>query len=531
MEESLVINSNLPALPRHACYDGNPSIKKAYIKINYSEEHILELIKCSEDVIYFAEKYVTIIDPDKGKTIIKLREYQKRLLKHLQENRFSVLLLSRQTGKSLCSAIYILWYSLFHADKVSAILANKEKIAKVIFDRVKLAYEKLPHWLQMGVVEWNSLSIKLENGSSIFCSSTSSTAIRGATISGVLFLDEFAFLSNTIAEDFFSSVYPTIAASQDAKIIVVSTPNGLNHFHDLWRKAETGKNSFKPFKINWDEVPGRDKEWLEKVRKDLGELKTNQEILMRFIGSSKTLISPEILEKLDSISPQNIIDNLRIYEDCVKNHTYVIGVDSSRGTGGDYSTCQILDLSIEPIKQVAVYRNNTIGPRNFGKIVAKFGRMYNDAFLVVENNSEGCLVTDTLWNEESYENIVDWGTNKNEIGIRATSKSKTLALDVLKDLMESRKVEIVDQDTIYELSKFTEERPGIFKGLDGENDDLVSALYWALFLTSLPDFYDKEHIRTRNTEVIKEENEEPLLPILPFNEDFLMDDFQKELLR
>ena len=529
-DEFQIIDSNLPMLPRNACYDGNFLIKKANIKIRFSEEHIEEIIKCSKDVIYFAENYVTIVDPDKGKTLIVLREYQKRLLKHLQENRFSILLLSRQSGKSLISSIFILWYSLYNKDKASAILANKQLIARSIFDRIKLALERLPFWMQPGIIEWNAMSMKLENGSSIFCSSTSSTAIRGITISGVLFLDEFAFLPQNIADEFFSSVFPTISASEDSKVIVISTPNGLNHYHSLWKKAEAGKNSFKPFRINWDEVPGRDKEWLEKMKRDIGDLKVAQEICMSFLGSSKTLILSQVLEDLESVSPINITDSLKIYEESIIGHFYVIGVDSARGTGGDYSTCQVLDLSVEPIKQVAVYRNNTIGPRSFGKKVADIGRIYNNAYLVIENNNEGCLVTDVLWNDEEYENIVDWGTSKNEIGIRATSKSKTLALDVLKEIMEAKEIEIIDQDTIYELSKFTEERPGIFKGLDGENDDLVSALYWALFITSIPDFYNKESIRVRNSSEISQD-EEPIAPILPSNiEDNYYDDFQKELL-
>lgn len=519
-------------LPPWARYDGSPLLKKAFVKIKYTEFQIEEIIKCSEDIVYFAENYITIVDPNKGKTIVKLRDYQKRLLKHFNENRFTILLSPRQIGKSLSFAIYLTWYSLFNKDKKSMILANKYSTAKEIFSKVKLAYERLPHWLQVGVTEWNVMSLTLENGCSISCAATSSDGIRGLSINGILVLDEFAFLRRTVAEDFFTSVYPTISASLESKIIIVSTPNGLNHFADIWKKAEKGKNSFKPFKVDWTEVPDRNAAWMEKTKEDVGAQKFRQEYLAEFLGSTNTLISVKTLENLESEAPIDTLEwGLKIFEHPKQNHIYIIGVDTAKGTGGNYSVTQVLDISAVPIKQVAVYSDNTIGTYNFSYLIEKIAKLYNSAYLSIENNAEGAAVLQTLWNEIEYENIIDFETNKKELGIRATVKTKSHALDILKDYLENKKIEIKDIQTIYELSRFVDHGNGRFSAEEGENDDFVSALYWALFITSIPEYFEKNEMLLN---VKKEENnaevgEEPMIPFI--DEEDTKDDFQKELLQ
>lgn len=495
---TIVIPSNLEKLPKCCTYDGNPQIKRANVKIAYEPEHALELARCASDVNYFAANFVYIIDPDKGKTLINVRDYQKDLLTHLDENRFSIILASRQIGKSLTSAIYLLHYILFNKDKKVVILANKAKIAKEIFQKVRTAYEKLPYWMQIGVEEWQKTACTLENGSSCSAEATTADGLRGIA-GNIIFLDEFAFIKRNIADDFFTSMYPTISASQESKIIVVSTPNGLNHFYSLWTKANKGLNSFKPFRVDWWQVPGRDENWKEETIKNIGQKKFDQEYGNSFLGSSKTLIDGTFLETMDQKEPIEYKKDfhLRIYEQPVEGHIYSIGVDTAKGIGGDYSVCQVIDITAYPFKQVAVYRNNTIRPREFGNVVNDLGVKYNDAFLMIENNDIGHAVCDYVWKDLEYENLVNFSYDakkkRTEIGIRSTRKTKSIGCDLIKDIIEELDIDIIDPDTIYELSVFIEIRTGIFQADDGEFDDTVTALLWALFILKT-NYIDKEDI-------------------------------------
>ncbi len=521
-------------LPRFARYEGNPNLKRAFIKSEYSEEQIEELVRCAKNPQYFAEHYAYILSADKGKVIVELRDYQKNLLNHIHENRHSCILSGRQSGKSTISAIYMTWYTIFHSSKKSVILANKEKISKEIFYKTKVLYENLPHWMQPGVKEWNATSFSLENGSDISCCSSSASAIRGITVSGICLCDEFAFLPINIADDFISSVFPTISSSEEAKIIMVSTPNGMNHFYNIWKKAEKGRNSFKPFKVHWRDVPGRDDNWLEQMKLDIGEVRVNSEYLCEFLGSSRTLINAKTLEAFDSESPISITpEGLHIYETPKAGHKYVLGVDVGKGVQGDNSVIQVLDLSVTPIQQVAVFGDNNLNPRKFGKYVVKVAKMYNNAFIMIENNAEGYAAAQTIWNEEEYDNLVDVDTGKKDIGIRATTKTKSRAVTTLKDMLEDNAVNIVDNNTIYELARFIETAPGRFQADDNEHDDYVTSLYWGLYITTLPQYYDQEdftNIRTKTKEEDEEVYEEPL--DVYSDEDFSdIAIFERELMR
>lgn len=490
----IIISGKLKELPKIACYDGNILIKKAGVLIEYEQWQIEEIAKCATDIEYFASNYVYVVDPDLGKILITLREYQKKLLKHLFNNRFSVLLASRQIGKSLCASIFMLHYVLFNKDKKAVILANKAIISKEIFQKIRTAYEKLPYWLQIGVVEWQKTTCRLENGSGISSEATTAEGLRGITANCIL-LDEFAFIDRNIADEFFASMYPTISASKESKIIIVSTPNGLNLFHELWSKANRGKNSFAPLRIDYSEVEGRDEKWKDETIKNIGNRRFQQEYGNNFIGSTATLIKGSVLEMFDSVEPietlydgkfkiyvKPIIDRV-VNSRVIKGRIYSAGIDTAKGTGNDSSVINIFDITTYPFRQVAIYRANDITTRKFAEVVVEIAKMYNNAFVMVENNDIGQAVVDYIWNDAEYENLVNYNTNKGvDIGIRSTKKTKSLANDIVKQLMEDFKLEICDSDTIYEISKYVELKPNKFGAEEGENDDCVTSLLWAIFI-------------------------------------------------
>jgi hypothetical protein len=497
----IIISGTLPELPKIACYDGNVLIKKSGVLIEYEHWQIEEIAKCATDIEYFASNYVYVVDPDQGKILITLRDYQKKLLNHLFKNRFSVLLASRQIGKSLCASIFMLHYVLFNKDKKAVILANKAVISKEIFQKIRTAYEKLPFWLQIGVVEWQKTTCRLENGSGISSEATTAEGLRGITANCIL-LDEFAFIDRNIADEFFASMYPTISASKESKIIIVSTPNGLNLFHELWSKAIRGKNSFAPLRVDYHEVEGRDENWKDETIKNIGLRRFNQEYGNNFIGSTATLIKSTLLEQLESKEPIAFLkDNLlKIWEFPKKGRTYVLGCDTAKGTGSDYSVAQVIDITAYPFKQVAIYRSNLINTRAFGEVIVEVANKYNTAWVMVENNDIGQAVIDYLWEDVEYENLVNYSPlKKREIGIRSTRKTKPLANDLLQLLVEEGKLTIVDTDTIYELSKYIEVKPGVFKADTDENDDCVTSLLWALFILKT-NYLDNDGIKDEKVE-------------------------------
>lgn len=487
-----VLPGNLERLPKSHTYDGQPLIKRANVKIKMSKAQIAEVVKCAKDVIYFAENYIHIIDPDEGKVVVKLRDYQTGFLEHLNKNRFNVILAPRQIGKSTMCAIWILHYIVFNANKRVVLFAHKGEIAKEIFQRIRLAYEELPYWMQIGVLEWQKTSCQLENGSSCSCAATTAEGMRGIT-GNVIFMDEFAHIRRNVADDFFTAMYPTISASKKSKIIVVSTPNGLNHFHSMWSKAKKGKNSFAPFRVHWEEVPNYDEAWKEETLKNIGERRFCQEYECGFLGSTKTLIDPVVLENMESENAKDYDydGHLTIYDRCRKHNRYCIGVDTAKGAGGDYSVAQVIDITKYPFKQVAIYRYNKVSTRNFADIVEKMGNMYNEASIIVENNDIGQAVCDYLWHDIEYENLVNIG-HKMDLGIRSTKRTKSIALDILKWYLETNKLQVFDQDTIYELSKFIEVRDGIYKAEEGEHDDTVMALMWACYIIKTSYFDEDE---------------------------------------
>lgn len=517
-EGNIVLPSNIKTLPKICRYDGKPKIKKSGIKMEYTREQLEELAKCAQSVEYFITNYCYIVHPDKGKHLIELYPFQNDFINHLNDNRMSCVMMPRQCGKSTITALFVLHYILFNDDKKAIITANKLKISKEIFQKVRCCFEEIPFFMQVGVVEWQKTGCTLENGSGCSAEATSADGMRG--ISGnLIVLDEFAHLQKNISDEFFASMYPTISASTEAKLIIISTPKGMNSFHTLWTKSVKKKNTFAPFTIKWNDIPGRDKKFKEETIKNIGRIKWNQEFECSFIGSSKTLIKPEILELLEASDPIDIIDNcFRIYEQPKAGNIYAIGVDSAKGTGGDYSVSQIIDITAFPFRQVAVYRNNEISTHKYADKVYEMAMKYNEAWIMCENNDVGQAVVNKLWHDLEYENLVNYAAtkaNRKDIGIRATKKTKSMGCDLLQEFFEDYLLEIFDLDTIYELSKFEETSTGIFKAEDGEHDDTVMALLWALFIIKTNYIDREDDIKiSRDMEEDSEYDEEPLIPVI-----------------
>lgn len=464
-------------------------VKKPDEQFEYEPFHINELLKCSSDINNFL-KYVKIVHPDRGRIEFVPYSFQKKILHKLQNNRFSVFLCSRQCGKSSTLSIYALWYAIFNGDKTIGIVSNKQISAIDIMNRIKIIYEELPSWIKPGVKEYSKTFILFDNGTRIMVSATSPDAFRGRTIN-LLICDEIAFVPKHICEDFWAANYPTISASSDAKISLISTPNGVfNLFHRIYSQAERGENTFDHLKVTWREVPGRDDKWAEEQLKNLGKVKFAQEYSVEFLGSTNTVIDSNVLEKLffDIKDPESydLNNRLLIYEKPQIGCQYVLGVDTAKGTGENYSTIQILKLeSLKPLKyvQVAVYNDNKTDIYLFADIINRLSYYYNNGYIMCENNAEGAAVVNRLWWDFENANLVNSGNKSIDLGIRATRNSKPRAVLLMKKLIEDGCLVLVDKESIYQLSSFIESN-GKFYGKDMP-DDLVSSLYWGCFFIEM----------------------------------------------
>jgi hypothetical protein len=488
-------------------YLGNAQLKAAGVPFSFTKEQIEEYMKCAGDPIYFIETYCKIVTLDHGLQPFKLYECQKKKVKVIHENRKVILMEGRQQGKTTTSAAYILWYTLFQESKTVAILANKATAAREVLYRYQLMYENLPLWLQQGVVTWNKGDIALENGSIVFTAATSRQGIRGKSVN-LLYVDETAIIPNTLAEEFFTAVYPTISAGETTKILLSSTPLGYNHFWKFWNDAENGRNGFVPLFIHYSEIPGRTAEWAETQRKLLGELKYNQEVLCKFLGSSSTLIAADVI---GNMSPKPMIyskDGLDIYDKAEKDHSYVIVADTAKGVGGDYSAFAIIDCTSMPYKLVGKYRDNTISPLLYPSIIYKVGKEYNNAYVLIEINSSE-QVAEILYSEYEYENIVfvnrstqgqtvngGFGGGKTQLGVVTDKKIKRIGCSNFKSLVEEQKLLIHDADVISEISTFIQKRNS-YEADDGYHDDLVMPLVLFSWLTTNSYFKELTNINIR----------------------------------
>lgn len=523
-------------------FRGDPNLKKHGSTINWTQELVAEFIRCKEDIIYFSEKYIKIVTED-GLVPIVLRDYQKELILSMQEHRATYALQCRQSGKTEALRCFALHYIIFNDQKTMAILANKGATAIEILGKIQIAYRHLPAWLQMGVTEWNKGSFVLENGSRILASATSSDAIRGYTIQ-CLALDEFAFIDNF--EEFYASVLPTIIAGKETKIVVCTTPRGLNHAYKFWMDAQQGTNMFNPIFVPWWRVPGRDAAWKEETLKLMGGNieKFSQEQDCEFLGSSGTLIGTAALKSLASANPIAQHDGLSIYDEKRGNHQYTIICDVSRGKGLDYSAFSVIDITSMPYRQVAVFRNNMVTPLDYASIIYRTARAYNNASVLVEINDTGGQVADSLFYDYEYENIIytgnagargkkitaGFGKKKADLdrGIRTTKTVKSIGCSMLKLLIEQQQLIITDQNTIYELSRFSKKGPS-YAAETGATDDLVMGLVLFAWMTDQQYFKELTDIETLKTlrDLTEEEMELHLTPfgfIIDGQEDTFDDD-------
>jgi hypothetical protein len=490
---------NLPTRIKN--YLGNPNLKRINMQLSLTEDQIREYIKCAKDPVYFIEHYVKIITLDKGFVQISLYPFQKQAVQDINDNRRVIVKAGRQVGKTTMVVGYILWYILFNEDKFVAILANKAPTAREILNRIKIAYESLPLWLQQGVRVWNKGDIELENNCRVMATSTASSAIRGYSIS-LLYLDEFAFVPSNIADEFFTSVYPTISSGTQSKILISSTPNGMNHYYRMWTEAVEGQNGFKYIEANWRQVPGRDQAWADDQRRILGEEKFLQEMECEFMGSAGTLLSAAALKSLAFVKPQHVSESgIKLYEAPIPEHSYVVIVDTSRGRGLDFSACIAIDITQIPYRLVATYKDNNISPLVYPSIIKQIADYYNQAQVLVEINDNGQQITDSLFEDYEYENILStvdlkgkialtWGYgNRSQRGIRTTKSVKRLGCSILKNLVEGQKIFIQDFDVISELSTFIA-KGGSFEAEEGSHDDLVMCLVLFSWMTNQQFFAD-----------------------------------------
>ena len=509
-------------------YNGNPNLKKVNTKIEWTPDLVKEYIKCKEDIIYFVETYMKIVHVDKGLINFKLYSYQRQMLKDMQEHRFNAFCLSRQSGKSITVSAFILWFIIFNNEKEVGILANKGDTAREILGRIQLAYQHLPKWLTHGITIWNKGSFELENKSKVIAAATSSDNVRGHTFA-LVYLDEVAFVENY--NEFFASVFPTISSGQTTKIIMTSTPNGLNHFYQTITMGLNKQNNFNVRVVPWHQVPGRDENWKEQTLKALNhdQAKFAQEFNVEFLGSSGTLIAGWKLQELVPQIAINEKQGIVQYEKSNKGRTYCGVADVSRGKGLDYSALQIIDVTEMPYKQVCVFRDNMTTPGDFAEIINRLGRQYNSCPILVEVNDIGQQTAETLYFDYEYESMlftesagkagkrITTGASKPgsvDRGIRTTKTVKNVGCSMLKLLIEQNQLIINDYNTIHELSTFSKKN-NTYEAEPGNNDDLVMCLVLFAWLTEQKYFKDLTDINTLL--MLKEKNEEQLYnDLLPF---------------
>ena len=488
-------------------YHGNPNLKPLAYQHDFSKEEIAEYVKCKNDPVYFIENYVKIITLDKGLQPFKLYPCQKEKVKCIMDNRRVVLMEGRQQGKTVTSAACILHYTIFQEDKTVAIMANKSSAAREVLNRYQIMYENLPIWMQQGVKTWNKGDVELENNSKVLTAATTAAAIRGKSVNW-LYIDEAAIIPNNIADEFFTSVYPTISAGETTKILLTSTPLGYNHFWKFWNESVKGVNGFANMFIPYYEIPGRDEKWLEEQKQLLGQVKFNQEVMCEFLGSTNTLINSNTIGALSTIDPEFQNANLDIYESPKENHYYAMAVDTARGIGGDYSAFVVIDITEMPYKVVAKYRDNEIAPMLFPDVIGKVGRDYNDAFILIEVNDIGQQVVEILHQEIEYENILSTVTEKNrqfvspgfgkstKLGVNTSKQVKRQGCFTFKSLLEEQKLLVFDEHIIHEISTFIE-KGNTYQADEGYHDDLVMCMVLFGWLSSQQFFKDMTDINTR----------------------------------
>ena len=507
-------------------YLGNPLLKKANTSIEFTEEQIKEFIKCKNDPVYFAKNYVQIVTLDYGLQLFKPYIFQEKLIKNFHEHRFNICKMPRQTGKSTTVVSYLLHYAIFNDNTNIAILANKASTARDLLNRLQTAYENLPKWLQQGILAWNKGSMELENGSKILAASTSASAVRGGSYN-IIFLDEFAFIPNHIADQFFASVYPTISSGTKTKVIMVSTPHGMNHFYRYWHDAERGKNQYVATEVHWSEVPGRDSEWKKQTIANTSEQQFKVEFECEFLGSVDTLIAPSKLKSLVYDDPIKRNKGLDVYLEYKEGHDYLITVDVARGVGGDYSAFVVYDITEFPHVIVAKYRNNEIKPMIFPNIIHEVAKAYNNPFILCEVNDVGDQVAAIIQYDLEYQNLLmcsmrgragqivgqGFSGKKTQLGLKMSKTVKKVGCLNLKTMIEEDKLIFNDYEIISELTTFIQKHNS-FEAEEGCNDDLAMCLVIYAWLVAQDYFKEltEQDVRKRLYEEQKNQIEQDMSP-------------------
>ena len=518
-------------------YQGNPNLKRAGTEIQFTQEQVNEFIKCKNDPVYFAMNYIKIISLDEGLVPFSMYDFQKEILRDFHANRFNIAKLPRQTGKSTTVVAYLLYYAIFYDSVNIGILANKASTARELLGRLQLAYENLPKWMQHGILVWNKGNVELENGSKILAASTSASAVRGMSFN-ILFLDEFAFVPNHVAEQFFASVYPTITSGKSTKVIIISTPNGMNHFYKMWMDAVNEKNGYITNEVHWSQVPGRDSKWKEETIKNTSKRQFAQEFECDFLGSADTLISPSKLQNIPFSDPISSNAGLDIYKRAEKDHEYIITVDVARGIGGDYSAFIVFDITSLPYQIVAKYRNNEIKPVLFPSVIFQVAKEYNMPYILVEVNDIGDSIAATLNYDLEYPNVLmcamrgragqvvgqGFSGNKTQLGVKMSVTVKKIGCSNLKAIVEEDKLMFSDFDILQELTTFIQKKQA-WEADEGYHDDLVMCMVlfaWLVMQEYFKEMTDQD-IRRRIYEEQKEQIEADMAPF-GFVDDGLGDD-------
>ena len=517
-------------------YLGNPNLKKANTQIEFTKENVAEYLKCKDDPVYFAMNYVKIVTLDEGLKSFAPYDFQEKLINNFHDNRFNICKMPRQTGKSTTVISYLLHYVVFNDSVNVGILANKAATARELLGRLQTAYENLPKWMQQGILSWNRGSLELENGSKILAASTSASAVRGMSFN-ILFLDEFAFVPNHIADSFFASVYPTITSGQKTKVIIVSTPHGMNHFYRMWHDAEKGKNEYVPTDVHWSQVPGRDEIWKEQTIANTSEQQFKIEFECEFLGSVDTLIAPSKLKSLVYDAPLTQNAGLDVFEQSKENHDYITTVDVARGVGNDYSAFVVVDITEFPHRIVAKYRDNQIKPMLFPNIIWEVAKNYNNAFILCEVNDIGDQVASILHYDLEYENLLmasmrgragqivgqGFSGKKTQLGVKMSKTVKKVGALNLKTMIESDKLLFKDYDILSELTTFIS-KSNSFEAEEGCNDDLAMCLVIYAWLVNQDYFKEltDQDVRKRLYEEQKNQIEQDMSPF-GFIEDGLDD--------
>ena len=481
--------------------------------------------------------YIKIISLDEGLVPFSMYDFQKEILRDFHENRFNIAKLPRQTGKSTTVVAYLLYYAIFYDSVNIGILANKASTARELLGRLQLAYENLPKWMQHGILVWNKGNVELENGSKILAASTSASAVRGMSFN-ILFLDEFAFVPNHVAEQFFASVYPTITSGKSTKVIIISTPNGMNHFYKMWEDARRGKNDYVTNEVHWSQVPGRDAKWKEETIKNTSPRQFAQEFECDFLGSADTLISPAKLQTIPFHDPIQSNAGLDVYKRAEKDHEYIITVDVARGIGGDYSAFLVFDITSMPYQIVAKYRNNEIKPVLFPSVIFQVAKEYNNPYILVEVNDIGDSIAATLNYDLEYPNVLmcamrgragqvvgqGFSGSKTQLGVKMSVTVKKIGCANLKAIIEEDKLLFNDFQIFQELTTFVQKKQA-WEADEGYHDDLVMCMVlfaWLVMQEYFKEMTDQD-IRRRIYEEQRNQIEQDMAPF-GFIDDGMGDD-------